>query len=62
MKAMLDESGGNELMEGLTLKTQKSAKQLLAASEHLKSSNRKKHNRRTAKEIERSFICPYQSC
>ena len=48
MKAMLDESG-NELMDGLTLKAQKSAKQ----SEHLKSSNRKKHNRRTAKEINR---------
>ena len=28
----------------------------------MKKSNRKKHNRRTAKEIERSFICPYQSC
>ena len=48
MKAMLDESG-NELMDGLTLKAQKSHKQ----SEHLKSSNRKKHNRRTAKEINR---------
>ncbi len=26
------------------------------------SSGRKKHNRRTAKEIDRSFKCPYSKC
>ncbi len=29
---------------------------------HQKQKMRKKHVRRTAKEIERSFICPYSNC
>ena len=29
---------------------------------HPRNSNRKKHNRRTAKEINRQYICPYKNC
>ena len=47
---------GDECDTQLGLKLQQSVQP------SMKKSNRKKHNRRTAKEIERSFICPYQSC
>ena len=48
-------------VDGLALKTQKSAKH---QEHHMsnKNSSRKKHNRRTAKEINRQYICPYKNC
>ena len=55
MKAMLEEEDSE--MDGLALHGQSSARQ-----DHLKNSNRKKHNRRTAKEINRQYICPYKNC
>ena len=42
----------------LLLKQQKSYKQDALNNKN----NRKKHNRRTAKEINRQYICPYKNC
>lgn len=53
---MLDES------ESLSLKPQKSMKPMGHGGNSSKSNQRKKHNRRTAKEINRQYICPYKNC
>ena len=55
---MLDESRAS-----LSLTGQKSMRQPdMADGANGKNSARKKHNRRTAKEINRQYICPYKNC
>jgi len=57
---MLDDSSCN-----LQLKGQMSLKQPDTGNEvssSCKNNQRKKHNRRTAKEINRQYICPYKNC
>ena len=48
--------------EQLALKQQKSVKQIGSVNQSPTKSHRKKHNRRTAKEINRQYICPYKNC
>ena len=48
--------------EQLGIKPQKSMNKANGMSSAQKNHHRKKHNRRTAKEINRQYICPYKNC